>query len=96
MGRYIGEISGRGIGLAAVRAECERLGGTVGVTSERGRGTTFRFRFPSESVMMLEGRVRDLIGTSLPPASGHEESGDHWNDTWDDRPGREEVSLRRA
>jgi two-component system chemotaxis sensor kinase CheA len=39
------EISGRGIGLAAMRDACVRLGGSIEVTSERGKGTTFRFGF---------------------------------------------------
>lgn len=36
--RQPGEISGRGVGLAAVRAEAERLGGTVRLESDPGRG----------------------------------------------------------
>jgi two-component system chemotaxis sensor kinase CheA len=38
--------SGRGVGLAAVRQACLALGGEVTVESERGQGTTFRFRLP--------------------------------------------------
>jgi two-component system chemotaxis sensor kinase CheA len=44
------EVSGRGIGLAAVRVECEKLGGTCSVESDAGRGTTFSFAFPRERV----------------------------------------------
>lgn len=40
------EISGRGIGLAAVRAELERVGGRVMVSSEPGQGTLFLFHIP--------------------------------------------------
>ncbi len=36
----VSEISGRGVGMDAVRATIESLGGAVEVTSERGRGTT--------------------------------------------------------
>jgi two-component system chemotaxis sensor kinase CheA len=39
------ELSGRGVGLAAVRQACEAEGGTAEVHSERGKGTRFRFRF---------------------------------------------------
>ena len=39
-------LSGRGVGLAAVRAETERLGGTVRVRSEVGRGSQFVFTLP--------------------------------------------------
>jgi len=35
----VSEISGRGVGMDAVRATIESLGGAVEITSERGRGT---------------------------------------------------------
>ena len=38
--------SGRGVGLSAVYATCQKLGATVTVTAERGLGTAFRFRVP--------------------------------------------------
>jgi chemotaxis protein histidine kinase CheA len=44
------EISGRGIGLAAVRAECEALGGRVEVASTPRRGTVFTFLWPEHAV----------------------------------------------
>lgn len=40
------EISGRGVGMAAVWEETERLGGAVTVESTMGKGTSFRFSFP--------------------------------------------------
>ncbi|MDF1614935.1 ATP-binding protein [Desulfurivibrio dismutans] len=40
------ELSGRGVGLAAVKAETEKLGGRIEVESTPGQGTTFRFRLP--------------------------------------------------
>jgi signal transduction histidine kinase len=57
----VSEVSGRGMGLAAVRAECDRLGGTVSVISQRHQGTTFRFTFRSESLIWMNPRVRDLV-----------------------------------
>jgi two-component system, chemotaxis family, sensor kinase CheA len=42
------ELSGRGVGMAAVRDACESLGGTIEVRSERGRGTRIRFVFPKD------------------------------------------------
>lgn len=39
-------ISGRGVGLAAVKHACEALGGQIAVVSEDGKGTQFQFRFP--------------------------------------------------
>lgn len=38
-------VSGRGVGLSAVRARCQELGGTWSLRSEPGRGTTFEFAF---------------------------------------------------
>jgi len=40
-------VSGRGVGLSAVRQACTRLGGRVEVESTPGRGTTFRFVWPA-------------------------------------------------
>jgi two-component system chemotaxis sensor kinase CheA len=41
------EISGRGIGMNAVKCECESLGGRIEIRTEPGRGTTIQFRFPA-------------------------------------------------
>jgi two-component system chemotaxis sensor kinase CheA len=41
------EMSGRGIGLGAVRAECEARGGRMDIVSAIGVGTRVRFRFPA-------------------------------------------------
>ncbi len=40
------EVSGRGIGLAAVKSELDRLGGTVLVETWAGKGTRFTFQIP--------------------------------------------------
>lgn len=42
----INQISGRGVGMAAVRDAASSLGGVVTVASTPGAGTTVRFRFP--------------------------------------------------
>lgn len=44
------DISGRGVGLAAIRNEVEAFGGSVGVQSQAGVGTTFRFTLPRNDV----------------------------------------------
>jgi two-component system chemotaxis sensor kinase CheA len=44
------EHSGRGVGLAAVRAAVEQLGGAIRVASERGRGTRFELVLPPRGV----------------------------------------------
>ena len=40
------EYSGRGVGMGAVRAACQALGGKVDVSSEPGSGTLIRFSWP--------------------------------------------------
>jgi len=42
----VSELSGRGVGLAAVRMETERLGGRIEVDSTLGQGTKFKFILP--------------------------------------------------
>ena len=42
----ITDLSGRGIGLDVVRRNVERLGGSVGIESRRGEGTTITLRLP--------------------------------------------------
>jgi two-component system, chemotaxis family, sensor kinase CheA len=42
----IGEFSGRGVGMDAVREEVVKLGGNVKVYSEAGSGTKFVLEFP--------------------------------------------------
>ncbi|WP_135079609.1 ATP-binding protein [Terasakiella sp. SH-1] len=44
----ITEISGRGVGLAAVKAETEKLGGRVSVETKIGEGTCFTFTIPDK------------------------------------------------
>jgi two-component system, chemotaxis family, sensor kinase CheA len=47
---YISELSGRGVGMGAVRAECEARGGTVELVSEPAAGTRVVFRFPAAAM----------------------------------------------
>jgi two-component system chemotaxis sensor kinase CheA len=42
----VSELSGRGVGMDAVRAIVERMSGRVGVASEAGRGTRFTLHLP--------------------------------------------------
>lgn len=48
----VSDVSGRGVGMGAVRRAVEELGGTIEITSEPGRGTAVRFRFPREAVRL--------------------------------------------
>jgi len=58
------ELSGRGVGLGAVKIACEKLGGYVTVDSIRSRGTVFRFHMP-----IPERRLTMFPAASLPPAA---------------------------
>lgn len=40
------ELSGRGVGMTAVKASVEELGGSVSIDSRPGQGTAFRFHIP--------------------------------------------------
>jgi len=40
------DVSGRGVGMAALRDACTGLSGRIVIDSELGRGTTLSFRFP--------------------------------------------------
>ena len=42
----VSNISGRGVGMDVVRTEIEKVGGSVDISSERGKGTTLRIRIP--------------------------------------------------
>lgn len=48
------EVSGRGIGLAAVKDVVEACGGSLAVRSEAGRGTAFSFHLPRVLVGVCE------------------------------------------
>lgn len=45
------DISGRGVGMGAVRSEVERAEGSIDVSSERGKGTVFTIRVPKPDVL---------------------------------------------
>jgi two-component system chemotaxis sensor kinase CheA len=57
------EMSGRGIGLDAVRAVAERLGGDVEVRTDRGAGTTVEVVVPL-SLVSFEGLLVEVAGTT--------------------------------
>jgi chemotaxis family two-component system sensor histidine kinase/response regulator PixL len=42
----VSELSGRGVGMDAVRSQIKRLKGDITLTSEPGKGTTFTLRLP--------------------------------------------------
>jgi len=76
------DLSGRGVGLDVVRRNVEALHGTVDLTSEEGRGTTFTIRLPLtlaiiDGFSVLAGKDTFIVPqqymiecTELPAASG--------------------------
>jgi len=50
--QQVSDLSGRGVGMEVVKRNVEQLGGTVGVQSERGRGTRFMLKVPLTLAIM--------------------------------------------
>jgi two-component system chemotaxis sensor kinase CheA len=46
-------LSGRGVGLDVVRTSARKMGGTVEVATQKGRGTRFTLRLPLTTAIML-------------------------------------------
>jgi two-component system chemotaxis sensor kinase CheA len=61
------DVSGRGVGLAALRQVVRDLGGHIEVESTLGQGTTFTFSFEERSVITLAARAPRAPMTSLLP-----------------------------
>jgi len=53
-------VSGRGVGLAAVRGEIHKLGGRIQVVSHRGMGTEFHFELPLLEEKSLRHKRRSV------------------------------------
>jgi two-component system chemotaxis sensor kinase CheA len=56
--RQVTETSGRGVGLDVVRENIARLGGSIQIHSEPGRGTTFTLEAPSSAAVQQVLMVR--------------------------------------
>ena len=50
--RHITSVSGRGIGMDVVKTNIERMGGTIDLRSEEGRGTSFTLKIPLTLAMI--------------------------------------------
>jgi two-component system chemotaxis sensor kinase CheA len=64
----VSHVSGRGVGMDAVRKAIAALGGTVGVRSAPGRGTTVSFALPVNVVMtrlIVVESGRELYGVPM-------------------------------
>lgn len=57
----ISDVSGRGVGMDVVKRNMTDLGGTVEVSSEVGKGSTFTIRLPL-TVAILEGQMITVAG----------------------------------
>jgi two-component system chemotaxis sensor kinase CheA len=68
------DVSGRGIGMAAVRQACEAEGGSLRIISEAGKGATFQFlfRMPIVKTGILAERVVRRWSLVPPSAIGIE------------------------
>ena len=56
----VDELSGRGLGMAAVREACDRMRADIEVSSTQGAGTTWRFIFPPDLVRAPRSVTRRL------------------------------------
>jgi two-component system chemotaxis sensor kinase CheA len=72
----ITEVSGRGVGLDAVRSRVEALGGDWVVRSEEGKGTTFLLRLPTSLVIVKALLVRAAGELYSVPLAGVAEVGE--------------------
>jgi two-component system chemotaxis sensor kinase CheA len=67
------DISGRGVGMDAVRRAVEGMGGVLDIESRRGVGTTFRLSLPLTVAMvnlLLVGVGDDVYGLPIAKVSG--------------------------
>jgi len=66
----ITDISGRGVGLAALREVVRELGGSVVVESKKGAGSTFQFHFAEGALALAKPAARGASRSSLLPLPG--------------------------
>lgn len=53
---HVTEVSGRGVGMDVVKRNVEGLGGSIGIETRPGRGTTFRIKLPL-TLAIMDGQV---------------------------------------
>ncbi len=69
----VSEVSGRGVGLAAVRSVVVACGGRIEIQSQLGRGTTWRFVLPAVNEVAASGAAARHLAPSTPSISTREE-----------------------
>jgi two-component system, chemotaxis family, sensor kinase CheA len=76
----VSDVSGRGVGMDAVRSKLEALGGSLDIESEVGRGTTIVFRLPLSlaivPVLLVEAARRIFALPVAKVVSVREQGGD--------------------
>jgi len=73
---------GTGLGLSICKTIIERLGGTISVSSEMGKGTTFLFTLPlSESKKETAAKQKETTDGQKETADGQKETADEQNKT---------------
>jgi two-component system chemotaxis sensor kinase CheA len=63
----VSELSGRGVGLSAVRSVVTALGGRIEIDSKLGQGSTWRFRFPAGKLDDTTERPESLTPRASSP-----------------------------
>jgi two-component system chemotaxis sensor kinase CheA len=91
-------VSGRGVGMDVVRTRVEQVGGTVEVSSELGKGTTFRLRIPL-TLAIIQTLLVEAGGTRYAlPQSNLDElirvTPDEWSERISEMGGAEVLDLR--
>ncbi len=81
------EVSGRGVGMSAVREACEATGGRLSVWSEPGKGTRFEFAWPRT---LLEPARDHEVTKAAASATGAPRSGS------EARPGTGKVAPKKV
>ncbi len=77
--RDVSDISGRGVGMDAVKRTIENVGGTLEIDSERGRGTRFTLRLPltvAVAKLLLVQVGPEIYGLPIAKVLGALEAGD--------------------
>ena len=67
----VSDVSGRGVGLAAVRSVVSAMRGRIEIQSERGRGTTWLFHFPAKSPLEPEENIHEPPAWAAPEPLAH-------------------------
>jgi two-component system chemotaxis sensor kinase CheA len=60
------DVSGRGVGLAALRETVRDLGGSIEISSTPGKGTCFVFAFEEQSMTQSSRHGRASISSLMP------------------------------